>query len=176
MSNDYSPLRRHSLWQRDNACAKLKQTEILKPIVNDKGSLTAELTRLGKGDFKVNVLRQEIMVPYHHEQLKLKRSLNKAAMIREVELVVNGRPVVFARSIVPLELVSNGKHGLSSLGRTPLGHLLFRDGKIRVSKREFAFIKFEETTLIARRTPYEYQGSSILVSEYFLPAIEDLVS
>lgn len=172
MQKPYSQLGRHSLWRPDNACTVRQQPAFIKPLMNDKGSLTAALVRLAQGAFRVRVLQQHIAVPLFHEQRTLARPLHKAAMIREVELLVHETPVVYARSIVPLSLVSNGKNGLANLGRTPLGHLLFKDGRIRVSKREFAFITYDQQSLTARRTPYEYQGSTILVSEFFLPALK----
>jgi len=89
-------------------------------------------------------------------------------MIREVELKIHDTPVVFARSILPLALISNGRNGLANLGRTPLGHLLFKNGRIRVSKRQVTVAELNEQTVVARRTPYDFQGDTILVSEYFL--------
>ena len=62
-----------------------------------------------------------------------------------------------------------GPEGLKNLGGTPLGHLLFKDGKMRVSKREFLNLQIKQNTLYARRTPYDYLDSRILVSEFFLP-------
>ena len=92
-------------------------------------------------------------------------------MIRQVELKLHDETVVFARSIIPLALISKGRSALANLGRTPLGHLLFKDGKIRVSKREFAKLKVAHNSVTARRTPYDYQGRQILVSEFFMPTI-----
>ena len=175
MDKNYSLLGRHDHWLADNSYSISRQPERLKPLVNHKGSLTSVLIALADGDFEVNLLGQKISLPYYHEQIKLRRPLYKAAMVREVELVIGGVAVVYARSIVPLNLVSKGKSGLANLGRTPLGHLLFKDGKIRVSKREFATIDYNGTNITARRTPYDYQGSVILVAEFFLPSIEKFI-
>lgn len=172
MDKNYSLLGRHNQWLADNANSISRQPELLKPIANHKGSLTSVLVALGDGDFAVNLLNQRICLPYYHEQIKLGRPLYKAAMVREVELMVSGVAVVYARSILPLNLVSKGKSSLANLGRTPLGHLLFKDGKIRVSKREFAMIECGKNTITARRTPYDYQGSIVLVAEFFLPHLQ----
>lgn len=175
MDKNYSLYGRHFRWSADNSHSIRQQPALLRPLINDKGSLTAALMALSEDSFEVNLLRQRVALPFHHEQTKLKRSLHKAAMIREVELVLNAIPVVYARSIVPLNLVTKGKSGLANLGRTPLGHLLFKDGKIRVSKRQFASLDCGERRITARRTPYEYQGSTILVAEFFLPALEQFL-
>ena len=139
------------------------------PWLGDTGSLTQALRAIADGTFKVSVLSEQIKVPFWHEQRKLHRSLHLAALVREVELSIHETPVVFARSIIPLNLVSAGQGGLKNLGGTPLGHLLFKDGKMRVSKREFLNLQIKQNTVYARRTPYDYLDSRILVSEFFLP-------
>lgn len=169
MQKRYLRLAQHFNWWADTPHAISKLDSELRPWANDKGSLTSALVKLSNGDFRVNVLRQEITIPYFHEQRKLARPLHKAAMIREVELCLAGETVVFARSVIPLNLVSNGNNSLVNIGRTPLGHLLFKDGRIRVSKRELTQLQLDGENVIARRTPYDYQGSRILVAEFFLP-------
>ena len=171
MEKVYTALAAHSAWWPDNSFSVSKIAPALLALICEKGSLTAALVALSDDNFGVNVLHQGMALPYFHEQQKLARPLSRGAMIREVELQLYGETVVFARSIIPLSLVTKGRNGLANLGRTPLGHLLFRDGKIRVSKREFTQMALDGCTVTARRTPYDYQGSQILVSEFFLPAI-----
>jgi len=175
MWDTYSLLGKHQTWLKDTPLLVRRQPKQIRALVNDKGSLTAALGELSQGNFTVNLLRQKLSPPYFHEQIKLGRPLHKAAMIREVELLAKGVPVVYARSIVPLRLLNNGRTSLAKLGKTPLGHLLFKDGRIRVSKREFAFIDYHGQEILARRTPYEYQGSIILVAEFFLPELSELL-
>ncbi len=172
MNKDYRSLARHYNWWPDTKNSVSKIESIWKSWVTDKGSLTAALVKLSKDNFRVNVLQQRLAIPYFHEQKKQGKALHHAAMIREVELEIHGTPVVYARSIVPLSLVTNGKNGLVNLGRTPLGHLLFKNGRIRVSKREITVAKFGDQSVAARRTPYDFQGDTILVSEYFLPSLK----
>lgn len=158
-------------WQTDNPLVENTLPTIIAPWLTDRGSLTAALRGISQGSFEVAVLSQTIGIPVWHEQRALGRNLNLAALIREVELRIFDEPVVCARSIIPIELANKGAGGLGNLGTTPLGHLLFKDGRIRVSKREFLRCKIEDQLIYARRTPYEYLDSQILVSEYFLPAL-----
>jgi len=169
MFNGYQGLAQSSNWWADNANSIDKLDQPLRAWATDKGSLTSSLMELSNGDFRVNVLQQAIGLPYFHEQIKLARPLHKAAMIREVELVLAGQVAVFARSVIPLSLARGGLNSLASIGGTPLGHLLFKDGRIRVSKREFTQLKLDNDYIVARRTPYDYEGSRILVAEFFLP-------
>lgn len=171
----YSVLSRHSQWHVDNTFNQRRIPVPYKPWLTTKGSLTAALMGLSNGSFAVHVLNQQVTIPFAHEQTKLARPLSRAAMVREVELRIHGQAVVYARSIIPLALISNGRNGLANLGRTPLGHLLFRDGRIRISKRQFAHIEHNSTIIQARRTPYEYQGATILVSEFFLPSFNQYI-
>ena len=171
MQNDYNPLARHHRWRADNAFSRNQVPLAIQSLVIDKGSLTAILVELSHGDFNVNVLAQRWAIPYFHEQQKLQRPGHRIAMIREVELLIGGEPVVYARSIIPARLLTKIRGGLSELGSTPLGQLLFRDGRMRISRRDFAHIDYGSARIYARRTPYDYQGSQILVSEFFLPSL-----
>lgn len=158
-------------WQSDNLFVENRLPKALAPWLVDKGSLTAALRSVADDSFAVVLISQAVGVPVWHEQRKLKRALHQAALIREVELHIFGEAVVCARSIIPIQLANKGAGGLGSLGTTPLGHLLFKDGRMRVSKREFLKSQFGPETIYARRTPYDYLGSQILVSEYFLPSL-----
>jgi len=171
MENAYNTLAAHYSWWSENKYSASKLDPKLAAIVCEKGSLTAALVALSDNNFAVNVIEQRLAIPHFHEQNKLDRPLGRAAMIREVELQLFGESVVFARSIIPFSLLTKGRNGLANLGRTPLGHLLFKDGRMRVSKRDFSNVQHQCGTVTARRTPYDYQGSQILVSEFFLPAI-----
>ena len=106
MEKIYKALAAHSAWRPDNALSATKIPASLSALVCQKGSLTAALVGLSDGDFRVNVVQQGLAVPYFHEQQKLVRPLSRAAMIREVELQLYGETVVFARSIIPLSLVT----------------------------------------------------------------------
>lgn len=171
MYKNYTALAAHSNWSQENTLSAAKLDKRLRRLASEKGSLTAALVAISNQNFEVKVIRQGMALPYFHEQQKLARALSRAAMVREVELQLYGESVVFARSIIPLALVTKGRNGLANLGRTPLGHLLFKDGKIQICKRDFTQIAYHSDIVSARRTPYDYQGSQILVSEFFLPPI-----
>ena len=167
----YQHLARHTRWRQDTPITQPSAPEPLRSIIVDRGSLTAALIDLSAGNFEVQVLRQYLAIPFVHEQQKMARPTKLVAGVREVELHVHGEAVVFARSIMPLAVANNGQGGLGKLGQTPLGHLLFKNGRIRVSKRQFADIDVNGQRYYARRTPYDYRRTQILVSEFFLPKI-----
>jgi len=167
---DYSKLKQSSSWRVDTVLSQNSIDEKLAPWLTDKGSLTSALTALSDNNFQVRLLDQGIAVPYLHEQQKLNYSENQTSLIREVELHIHDQAVVFARSIIPLELTNPRQGSLDKLGTKPLGHLLFKEGRARASKREFARVEVADQIIHARRTPYEYQDQQVLVSEFFLPS------
>jgi len=162
-----------AVWLPDNGITLAKLEPKLLPLISSKGSLTNALVSLSNNNFNVKVVSQRVAVPKFHEQIILGYPLSRAAMIREVELQLFGISVVFARSIIPLRLVEKK---LITLGSTPLGQVLFSEGKIRISKRQYAQTSLGLSTVNARRTPYDYQGAQILVSEFFLPEIYQYLS
>lgn len=173
--DSYSNWPRAAAWSIDSPLSESKIPPALRSLVTDRGSLTQALQLIDANSFEVRVLCQRLARPYFHEQLKLGRKLEHAALIREVELCLFGMAVVYARSIIPLGLLRQGQRGLAGLGKKPLGEVLFSGGNIRVSKREYLFFDLNGQLQVARRTPYDYQDHTILVSEFFLPSLESLV-
>jgi len=173
MQKRYQKLSQNYHWQADTPLSQNRLPNPLMELMTDKGSLTSALVAISGGTFCVKVLSEQVKAPYLHEQTKLNRMHYHAAMIREVELQIYDQTVVYARSIIPLSLLSKG---LIHLGNKPLGHLLFKDGRMRVSKRQFANIDDQKRTIHARRSPYEYMGQTILVSEFFLPTLDQYFS
>lgn len=109
---------------------------------------------------------------------------SRLVLIREVSLCCAGRPLVFARTLIPIDTLraSNGK--LGRLGNRPLGSLLFSDPRISRGVMEFARLLPGErlhrkaiegldlnSALWARRTLYYQDGQPLLVNEIFLPTL-----
>jgi len=162
-------------WQPDNSLSRSFLPSTLMPWLTDQGSLTAALTALSNGTFEVTVLSQKLAVPLISEQSKLGRQHHLISLVREVNLCINNEPVVYARSVIPLSLSGRGAGGLATLGQTPLGHLLFKNGRMRISRRDFAKTSLAAKPIYARRTPYDYLGKQLLVSEFFLPALHNYI-
>lgn len=165
-------------WQTDTTLNRFFLPENLKYWMCDKGSLTSSLRNISENNFEVEVIRQRKSLPFWHETKIPKSSPNVVSVIREVHLKLHGVPVIYARSVIPLELALPGRFGLNNLGSTPLGHLLFRDGRIRNSRREFTTVTKTNdipNDVFGRRTPYEYRDSTILVSEFFLPSFYQFI-
>ena len=157
----------HANWKEESQQAFEDLPPELLTIMSDKGSLTTALRNIANDSFKVEVLSEKLDVPYSSESHKLRMDRNMNATIRQVLLYIFETPVVYARSVIPNELTERSETGLASLGSKPLGHLLFKDGIMKKSRREFTCVE----GIHGRRTPYEYEGGTILVNEFFLKDI-----
>jgi chorismate--pyruvate lyase len=111
---------------------------------------------------------------------------HRLALVREVSLSNGTVPLVLARTIMPPE-ARRGKHSvLAKLGNRPLGEFLFTQRTLRRPRLEFARVPPEDwlpsiaqdyglnKTIWGRRSLYEIDTVSLLVCEFFLPAVLNL--
>lgn len=150
----------------------------------DNGSLTQRL-RARCGKFAVERVRQRWARPLPDEALLLRMRSHERALLREVSLCCDGMQVVFAHSVLPRRSLRGAWHGLSRLGAKPLGAALF--GNPHVVRTPLSFRKLlprhalyaravehlavRPACLWARRSVFMLHGSSILVTEVFLPGV-----
>ena len=129
----------------------------------DGQSLTAKL-RDKYEDFKVNVLSQEQDNPYDCELKLITPSNNQTFIVREVELIGSQRPVVIARSLIPLTADTSE---ILKIGAKPLGEILFNDPEIKRGHLEVG--SFNKSW--ARRSTFKIGKTKLLVSEIFLESL-----
>lgn len=112
----------------------------------------------------------------------------KAAVgwVRQVQLLCDGEPWVFARTIIPATTLTGEQRQLTHLGNRPLGAFLFADPGMRRGPVELACIlpgqaMFKCATedlagspggIWGRRSVFQVGGKPLLVTEVFLPAVE----
>lgn len=162
-----------------------------KPWLVDRGSLTERLQAMGP--FSVVVLKQQTAAPTQDEARELSLKREQIAWIREVALVCNGRPVVFAHTVLPRRPRGPLTRWLARLGNRSLGALLFAHpqftrGRLvarRLDARHPLFQPSVEAlqltgkspkTLWARRSSFSFGSQSVLVTEVFSPAISKFPS
>jgi chorismate--pyruvate lyase len=163
--------------------------------LTDTMSLTAKLMTHSE-QFRVHKLRQERGVCLADECVEIGLPRRIQVQEREVLLECDGKPVVFAHTIVPLSATSHDWPFFGRLGERSLGTTLFGDprverGELRYAKlaahhplvkRAWRAIGSEENSamrdvvpLLARRCLYRRRRGVLLVTEVFLPAITRLV-
>jgi len=145
----------------------------------DPASLTARLIRTCHGEFSVKVLQQSYSLPRLSEHRVLKMQNRERAIIREVHLLCDDHPVVYARTVIPVSTVSGAEKRLVHLGEKPLGAVLFADRSMQRGEVQIARLKAEQVKLDSgsdeniwgRRSVFTLSGKPLLVSEYFLPEL-----
>lgn len=179
------PLRYHpreANWQdfhhylRDRSCHHLPSST--KPWLLDEGSLTQRLLKTTGGNFRVQVLRQQWQRPRLSEQILLDMAPRDWGIIREVALICNNEPWVFARSIIPARSLSGHLRQLRKFKDSSLGAMLFSDPSLHRKPFQIAVIAGDDPQLPqhlhqskpawGRRSRFELRGKPIMVSEVFL--------
>jgi chorismate--pyruvate lyase len=144
----------------------------------DDGSLTGRLLGLGRGEFRVERLRQGWQVPLASERRLLAVKPRRLALVREVALRLGGEAVVFARSVFPISSLTGNLTHLRRLQNRSLGAILFQHPGMRRSPFELARLPAESDYLPpslrqpqpawGRRSRFEIGGKDLMVSEIFL--------
>ena len=96
------------------------------------GSLSAHLQALGRR-FEVQRLGQAVRPLLPGEARSLGLAPGTRCVVREVVLRVDGRPLVYARSVAPARALQGPWRSLGSLGTRPLAQLLFDTPAVRRS-------------------------------------------
>lgn len=150
----------------------------------ERGSLTARL-RDHWGDVAVQLLDEGLAVPLPHEAQRLGLPPDTTAWVRCVLLVCQGRPRVYARTVIPDWGPHNPWAEVQRLGQQPLGELLFRLPDLQRSEFEWGpaldwphagqWRAPMAPDPLARRCVFAHAQAPLLLTEVFLdlaPALQ----
>lgn len=165
-----------SKWLKKPIAAKSFQ-----PWLVDSGSLTARL-KIHYRNFAVMPVTVKYAKANKDEATLLRLPAHKIALIRDVLLMGNNQPVVFAHSVLPRASLHGAWRGLGKLGNKPLGATLFANPKVRrtpleykklprhhpISMRVAKHLNISPKELWARRSMFQLNCAKILVTEVFL--------
>jgi chorismate lyase len=164
--------------------------------LTDSASLTARIA--ARCDtLRVALLSQRLGCPHRDEATLLGLRSGEQACVREVLLLADERPVVYARSLLRRESLRGAWAMFGGIGVRPLGAALFADPLIRrgplrvrrIDQRDARYCQVRrhlrqydqqhadgETgkALWARRSCFTRRGQPLIVCEVFLPAILEL--
>ena len=152
------------------------------PWLIERGSLTARLQQK-YADFYVEPVSVRYQRPAFEEAALLHMAANDRAQVREVLLYGNGKPVVFAHSVLPRKSLHGEWRGLGRLGNKPLGAVLFASPEVKrtplsykklaanhvLYQRAMRYVAGQPDYLWARRSIFSLNRASIMVVEVFLP-------
>ena len=151
-------------WMSETKSLEVQNKEILSWL-NESGSITSRIKSFS--DFKLKLLRDSPgEVDAAVDDLII--SNYKENNIREVLLYSDEEPLIYAKSIIPLETIRLGLGILGNLKENPLGDILFSNPEIK--KEYMLFSKFESNKKIfdGRKGIYTVRGFPFSVCEIFL--------
>jgi chorismate--pyruvate lyase len=155
----------------------------------DRASLTRRLQATANSSFAVCVLAQKWRKPLLSEAKALDVPADRFVFVRHVLLLVDGRPRVFARTVIPSHVARGRLRGLTRLGSRPLGEILFSTPRMRRGEIEIACLTHGHTLyrqslldtpgvsgepIWGRRSVFYLYNCPLLVNEFFLPPYEAL--
>lgn len=155
----------------------------------DTGSLTQKLIAYST-HFRVRRLRQERGFCLADERVMIGLPRRAHVQEREVLLQCDGRPVVYAHTVVPLSATASDWPFFGTLGERSLGTTLFGDPRVVRGSLQYARLRAQHPLairaqdavgadeigfpLFARRCLYRRKKGVLLVTELFLPEIVSL--
>lgn len=177
--SSYTPANRQRHWHSYRRTPLFATSSDLRSWLLDRGSLTERLIRASKGQFEVKILFQGMGAPRPSERRALDLPARQRALIREVVLLGNHQPWVYARSIIPMKTLTGRLRKLRKLDNRPLGALLFNDPGMTRGPIEISNLPICEPWLSTipdtygnpaqgRRSLFWLDGKPLLVSEVFL--------
>jgi len=156
----------------------------LRTWLSDRGSLTQRL-KLHCASFRVVPLATGLARANADEYALLGMAPGTRVYVREVLLLCNEMPVVFAHSVLPPAGLRGGWNGITRLGSRSLGEALFSDPRIERQPLAYRQVQRDHplyraaarqqtvaaSCLWARRSVFCLNRHPLLVTEVFLPAI-----
>lgn len=151
----------------------------------DPTSLTERLVSACSGSFSVHILSQGWSHAMLNEAKTLNMRISGRALVREVHLLCDNEPWVFARTVIPPHTLRGKQRRLAKLGKKPLGAVLFADKSMQRTEMEIACIQpgqqlyqlathhlsHCEQPIWGRRSVFFLNKHPLMVSEIFLPHI-----
>ncbi len=151
-------------WISETKSLEVRNKEILSWL-NEPGSITSriksfsdfKLKLLKDGPGEVDIIEDDLIVSNYEKN-----------NIREVILFSDEEPLIYAKSIIPLETIRLGLGILGNLKENPLGDILFSNPEIK--KKYMLYAKFQSNKEIfyGRKGIYTVKGYPFSVCEIFL--------
>ncbi|CAG9934204.1 chorismate--pyruvate lyase family protein [Candidatus Nitrotoga arctica] len=154
------------------------------PWLRTDGSLTLRIQQRCE-NLSVRNVHNRLATAIYDEAALLGLPAQQKIYTREVFLHADGKPVVFAHSVVATQHLCGAWYALRNLGNRPLGALLFAHPLVRRSVLHFHALKPNHPLyrraavaldtppqkLWARRSLFILRNAPLLVTEVFLPDI-----
>jgi chorismate--pyruvate lyase len=169
---------------------RIRQGQVPENVLHwllDRASLTQRIVGACSGQFRVRVLAQHWTRPMSNEAQALGMDSSGHALVRQVQLLCDEVPWVYARTVIPRTTLTGRERRLAYLKSKSLGATLFADPSMRRSEVEVVRVTARDklhaivadqlervpAVIWGRRSVFTLHDKPLLVSELFLPVIED---
>ena len=132
----------------------------------ESGPITRRIKNIG--NFYLELINDSVM-NVNKEDADFINSSKKDIRVREVILYCDKHPLVYAKSLLPVETINKGFKPLGSLGKKPLGDILFDKSIFRRDTKVYsAFQGPHSKNYWGRKVKYFANGYPFSVMEIFL--------
>lgn len=174
-----------SSWRPAARWTRAELPEALRAWLLDPASLTQRIICACRGVFRVRVLSQSWCRPFLSEAKVLGLGAGRRALVRQVQLLCDEDPWVYARTIIPAATLTGRERRLARLRSRSLGAVLFSDPTMTRGETEIARLapgnplfalatrglEVRSSAIWGRRAVFRLTEKPLLVTEVFLPGI-----
>ncbi len=155
----------------------VQRSEALQSWLEDGGSFIQRLKKHGLQP-RVFVLRENWLFPEPAEQASLNIPPRQYAFIREVEIRHLQQPLMYARTVVPVRVLTGPERLLAHLGTRSLGSVLFSYPQLKRSPFEINTCHLEAYSsepLWERQSLFTIKRKQLLLREVYLPPLVSII-
>ncbi len=153
-----------SSWDTYNKI-KLQVSDEIKSWLLEKGPITKRIKSVK--NFRLELIQDEVSDVEKVEKDFL-NSHSRKIRVREVVLYGNSEPMVFARTIIPNTTIEKGFAELGTLGKSPLGDILFKKDIFTKENVSYASFEYKKKVFWGRKTKYTVKNLPFSVMDVFL--------
>ena len=152
-------------WMTSRNMSRLIKSQNIKSWLLEKGPITKRISK--NYEFELNLLKDDIASISQEERDFLCHD-DRDIKVREVILLADRSPLVYAKSLIPSATIKYGFAELGKLGRKPLGDILFEKEIFFKTNVMYAEFSYNENIFWGRKTRYLVKELPLSVMEVFL--------
>ena len=152
-------------WMTSRNMSRLIKSQNIKSWLLEKGPITKRISK--NYEFELNLLKDDI-ASINQEERDFLCHDGEDIKVREVILLGDRTPLVYAKSLIPSATIKYGFAGLGKLGKKPLGDILFEKEIFFKTNVMYAEFSYNENIFWGRKTRYLVKELPLSVMEVFL--------
>lgn len=152
-------------WMTSRNMSRLIKSQNIKSWLLEKGPITKRISK--NYEFELNLLKDDI-ASINQEERDFLCHDGRDIKVREVILLGDRSPLVYAKSLIPCATIKYGFAKLGKLGTKPLGDILFEKEIFFKTNVIYAEFSYNENNFWGRKTRYLVKDLPLSVMEVFL--------